>query len=70
MIWIIILLKTTASQNLSLLSNLNFCQELPGFYALRQHKNTQHGFPFKTANVYPDEIANEVNDANLKQELP
>ena len=44
-------------------------QEVPGFYALRQHKNTKHVFPIKTANVDPHNIINEVDDGNLKVEL-
>ena len=44
-------------------------QKSPGFYALRQRKNTQHGFPVKTANVNQDDIINEVDDANLKELL-
>ena len=44
-------------------------QEFPGSFASRQHKNTQHGFPIKTANVHPVDIIHEVEDANLKQEL-
>ena len=44
-------------------------QEYPGFYALRHHKNTQHGFPIKTADVDPKDIFNENDDANLKDEL-
>ena len=50
--------------------NCKLCsQDLLGFYALRQHENTQHGFPIKTTNVDPDDIINEVDDANLKVEL-
>ena len=44
-------------------------QGFPGFCALRQHKNSQHGFPIKTANADPDGIINEGVDANLKEEL-
>ena len=44
-------------------------QECSGFYAERQHKNTQHGFPIKTANVHLDDIINAVDEANLKVEL-
>ena len=44
-------------------------EEFPGFYALRQHKNTQHGFPIKIANVDPDDIINEVDHLDLKEEL-
>ena len=46
------------------------CYELfPGFYALRQHKNSQHCFQIKTANVVPDDFINEVDDAGVKEEL-
>ena len=44
-------------------------QEFPGFYASRQQKNIQHGFPIKRANVDPDGIINELDDANLKEEM-
>ena len=44
-------------------------QEFPGFHALRQRKNIQHGFPSKTENVDLDDIINEVDDANLKEDL-
>ena len=44
-------------------------QEFPEKYALRQHKNTEHGFPIKAANVDPDVIINEVDDLNLKAEV-
>ena len=47
----------------------NCYQEFPGFYALRQHKNTHHGFPVKTANVDPDDIVNEFDDRNLEEDL-
>ena len=45
------------------------CQESPGFHALRQRKNTQHGLAIKTAIVDPDDIINEVDDANPEEEL-
>ena len=44
-------------------------QEFPGLYALRQHKNIQHGFLFKRAIVDADDIINENDGANLKEEL-
>ena len=44
-------------------------QEFPGFHALRQDRTTQHGFPIKSMNIDPDNIINEVDDANLKEEL-
>ena len=43
-------------------------RQFPGFYSLRQHKDTQNGFPIKTAIVDPDDIFNEVYDTNLKEE--
>ena len=47
-----------------------FChKEFPGFYALRQHKNIQHGFLLKTKSVDPVDIIHEVDDMNLKEEL-
>ena len=48
----------------------NFCyQEFPGFYILSQQKDTQHGFPIKTASIDPDDIINEVDDMNFNEEL-
>ena len=46
-----------------------FYQEFLGFYALRQHRNTQIDFPIKTTNVDPDYIINEVNDTNPEEKL-
>ena len=43
---------------------------MPGLYASRQQKNTQHGFPNRTANAEHDSIPNETDDANLTEELP
>ena len=45
-------------------------QQFPGFYALRQHKNTQKGFSIKIAKVYSDDIINEVDDMHRKEVLP
>ena len=47
-----------------------YYQEFPGFYSLRQHKNTQHSFSIKSTKVYPNGIINEVDDMNPKEELP
>ena len=44
-------------------------RRFPGFYKLLQHKNTQHDFSIKTANVDLGDIIKEVDDTNLKQEL-
>ena len=45
------------------------CKEFPGFHALRQHKNTQRGFPIKTEIVDLNVIINEVDNTNSKKEL-
>ena len=46
-----------------------FNKELPGFYALREQKNAPYGFPIKSATVHLDDIFNEVDDANLEEDL-
>ena len=45
--------------------------ELPGFYALRQHKNTQHGtqIGFGASNINVEDIAGGVDDRSLGEEL-
>ena len=45
--------------------------EFPGFYALRQHKNTQHGkqIGFGASNIDVEEIVGDVDDRNLREEL-
>ena len=45
--------------------------ELPGFYALLQHKNTQHGteFGFGASNIGVEDIVGDVDDQSLREEL-
>ena len=45
--------------------------EFPGFYALRQHKNTQHGtqIGFGASNIDVEEIMGDVDDHSLREEL-
>ena len=45
--------------------------EFPGFYALRQHKNTQHGkqIGFGASNFDVDFIVGDVDDQSLREEL-
>ena len=45
--------------------------EFPGFYALRQHKNTQHGtqIGFGASNIDVEEIVGDVDDQSLREEL-
>ena len=50
----------------------NFCHsEFPGFYALRQHKNTQHGtqIGFGASNIDVEDIVGDVDDQSLREEL-
>ena len=46
-------------------------QEFPGFYALRQHRNTQHGLQTGsgTRNVDVENIVGDVEDQGLREEL-
>ena len=46
-------------------------QEFPGFYALRQHRNTQHGMQIgsRTRDVAVEHIVGDVEDHKLREEL-
>ena len=45
--------------------------EFPGFYALRQHKSTQHGtqIEFGVINIDVEDIVGDVDDQSLREEL-
>ena len=45
--------------------------EFPGFYASRQHKNTQHGkqIGFGASNIDVEDIMGDVDDQSLREEL-
>ena len=45
--------------------------EIPGFYALRQHNNTQHGtqIGFGASNIDVEDIVGDVDDQSLREEL-
>ena len=50
----------------------NLCHsEFPGFYALRQHKNTQLGkqIGFGASNIDVEDIVGDVDDQSLREEL-
>ena len=50
----------------------NLCYaEFPGFYALRQHKKTQHGtqIGFGARNIDVEDIMGDVDDQGLREEL-
>ena len=46
-------------------------QEFPGFYALRQHRNTQHGMQIKSGkkDVNLEHTVGDVEDHSLREEL-
>ena len=46
-------------------------QEFPGFYALPQHRNTQHGMQMGsgTRDVDVERIVGDVEDHRLREEL-
>ena len=46
-------------------------QEFPGFYALRQHRNTQHDMQIgsKTRDVYVEHMVGDVEDHRLREKL-
>ena len=46
-------------------------EEFPGFYALRQHRNTQHGPPmgFGASNFDVEDIVGDIDDQSLREEL-
>ena len=45
--------------------------EFPGFYALRQHKNTQHGkqIGLGASDIVVEDIVGDVDDQSLREEL-
>ena len=45
--------------------------EIPGFYALRQHKNNQHGtqIGFGASNIDVEDIVGDVDNQSLREEL-
>ena len=45
--------------------------EFPGFYALRQHRNTQHGrqIGFGASNIDVEDIVGDVDGQSLREEL-
>ena len=46
-------------------------EEFPGFYALRQYKNTKHGtqIGFGASNIDVEDKVGDVDDQNLREEL-
>ena len=64
--------KQHSSSGLSMTYKCELCHaEFPGFYALRQHKNTQHGtqIGFGASNFDVEDIVGDVDDQSLREEL-
>ena len=72
MISITILLRNTAPGKPDVTFKCKLCyQEFPGFYALRQHRNTQHGMQIgsRSRDVDVEHIVGDVEDQSLREEL-
>ena len=54
--------------NMTFRCKLSF-KDFPGFYALRQHRSTQHGKPIgsRTRDVYLEHIVGDVEDHSLRE---
>ena len=64
--------KQHSAAGLSRTCKCKLCHaEIPGFYALRQHKNTQHGtqIGFGARNMDVEDIVGDVDDQSLRGEL-
>ena len=72
MIQIIILPKQHSVAGPSKTYKCKLCHaEFPGFYVLRQHKNTQHGrqIGFGASNIHVQTMVGDVDDQSLREEL-
>ena len=64
--------KKHSVPRLSITYKCRLChEEFLGFFALRQHKNTQHGtqIGFGTSNIDVEDIVGDVDDQSLREEL-
>ena len=64
--------RKQSAPKLDVTSKCKLCyQEFPGFYALRQHRNTQHGKQIgsETRDVDVKHIMGDVEDQSLREEL-
>ena len=64
--------KKHSGPKLDLTFKCKLCyQEFPGFYALGQHRNTQHGMQIgsRTRNVHVEHIVGDDEDRSLREEL-
>ena len=64
--------KKNSAPNLDVTFKCKLCyRKFPGFYALRQHRNTQHGMQIgsRTRDVNLEHIVGNVEDHSLREEL-
>ena len=64
--------KKHSTPKLDVTFNCKLCyQEFPGFYAVRQHKNTEHGMQIGSGrkDVDVEHIVGDVEDHRLREEL-
>ena len=64
--------KKQSTPTLDVTFNWKLCyQEFPGFYALRQHRNTQHGMQIgsETRSVDVEHKVGDVEDDRLREQL-
>ena len=65
-------IANTVPQNLKSTSNVNFAlKSFQGIYALRQHRNTQHGMQIRSGSrdVDVEHIVGDVEDHRLREKL-
>ena len=66
------IVKKHSVPRLSITYKCKLCYaEFPGFYAVRQHKNTQHGTQvgFGASNIDVEGIVGDVDDQSLREEM-
>ena len=62
--------KTHSAPKLYITFKCKLCfQEFPGFYALRQHRNTQHGLQIGSGTRGVEHKVGDVEDHRLREEL-
>ena len=62
--------KKHSAPKLDVIFKCKLCfQEFPGFYALRQHRNTQHGMQIGSGTRDVEHIMGDVEYHSLREEL-
>ena len=66
------IVKQHSTPRPSIMYKCKICHvEFPGYYALRQHKNSQHGtkIGFGANNITVEDIVGDIDDRSLREEL-